>query len=126
MARSGTVGAVFIAMNRFKVNEGQGPAFERAWSERESYLAGVPGFRVFHLLKGEDGTYVSHSTWESETAFANWTRSEAFRKAHSNRLPEGILAGHPHFSCYEVIQTQEAEAGGVEAPAGRDAGAARA
>lgn len=116
---------MFIAMNRFKVNEGQGAAFEKAWTERESYLAGVPGFRLFQLLKGEDGTYVSHSTWESETAFANWTRSEAFRKAHGNRLPEGILAGHPHFSCFEVVQVQEAEPGGVGKSAGRGAGAAR-
>lgn len=109
---------MFIAMNRFRVNEGRGPDFERAWAERESHLAGVPGFQLFQLLKGEDGTYVSHSTWESEAAFAAWTKSEAFRKAHSHRLPEGILAGHPQFSCYEVIQAQQ--------PAPTDAGAARA
>jgi len=117
---------VFIAMNRFKVNAGRGPDFERAWTERESYLSGVPGFRLFQLLKGEDGTYVSHSTWESETAFQAWTRSEAFRKAHSNRLPEGILAGHPHFSCFEVVQVQEAAPGGGGEPVGKGAGTARA
>jgi heme-degrading monooxygenase HmoA len=101
------VSPVFIAMNRFKVNEGRGPDFEKAWKERESHLDGVPGFMLFQLLRGEDGTYVSHSTWESEDAFAAWTRSEAFRQAHANRLPEGILAGHPQFSCYEVVLAQE-------------------
>ena len=98
---------MFIAMNRFKVNDGRGPDFEKAWKERESHLDEVPGFLLFQLLRGEDGTYVSHSTWESEDAFAAWTRSEAFRKAHANRLPEGILAGHPQFSCYEVVLAQE-------------------
>jgi len=111
---------MFIAMNRFKVNDGQGPAFEQAWKERESHLGRVPGFMLFQLLKGEDGTYVSHSTWESEAAFADWTKSEAFRKAHANRLPEGILAGHPQFSCYEVVLAQEGR------PAERGAGGAAA
>jgi len=114
------VSPLFIAMNRFTVNEGQGPAFEKAWKERESYLEEVPGFMLFQLLKAEDGTYVSHSTWESEAAFADWTKSEAFRKAHSNRLPEGILAGHPQFSCYEVVVAQEGRS------AVRDAGGATA
>jgi heme-degrading monooxygenase HmoA len=114
------VSEVFIAMNRFKVNDGQGAAFERAWKERESHLDGVPGFMLFQLLRGEDGTYVSHSTWESEAAFAAWTHSEAFRMAHSNRLPEGILAGHPQFSCYEVVLAQE----GRSAPRGAGGAAA--
>jgi heme-degrading monooxygenase HmoA len=33
-----------------------------------------------------------------------WTRSEAFRKAHSNaRSPEGVLAGHPKLEGFEVV-----------------------
>ena len=41
----------------------------------------------FHLLRGpeaEDHTlYASHTVWESKRAFEDWTRSEAFRKAHA-------------------------------------------
>ena len=78
---------MFIAMNRFRIKKGEEAAFERIWAERDSYLEEVPGFVEFHLLRGpeeEDHTlYASHSTWESQEAFENWTRSEAFRKAHA-------------------------------------------
>jgi heme-degrading monooxygenase HmoA len=78
------------------------------WRERESYLDQVPGFRTFHLLKGEakeDHTpYVSHSQWSSREDFVAWTDSEAFRKAHSQaRSPEGMHLSHPRFEGFEVI-----------------------
>lgn len=99
---------MFIAMNRFRVQPGRGADFEAAWRERESHLQGVPGFLRFQLLRGEEGTYVSHSTWESEAAFSAWTESEAFRRAHGRRLPEGVLAGPPALSVYEVVLAEEA------------------
>jgi len=101
---------MFIAMNRFQVQAGRGADFEAAWRNRDSYLDQVPGFVRFHLLKGEEGTYISHSTWESEQAFADWTESEAFRKAHGQRLPEGVLAGPPQFSGYTAVLSQNAGA----------------
>jgi heme-degrading monooxygenase HmoA len=99
---------MYIAMNRFRVNAGREDGFEQMWRTRDSYLDQVPGFREFHLLRGDtvDGitTYVSHSIWESRRAFAAWTESEAFRKAHGDaRSPQGTLAGHPVFEGYEVI-----------------------
>jgi heme-degrading monooxygenase HmoA len=113
---------VFIAMNRFRVAPGQGATFEAAWRERESHLASVPGFVRFALLKGEEDTYVSHSTWESEAAFVAWTESEAFRKAHSRRLPEGVLAGPPRFSGYEAVLVEEADGEARNAAEGTAAG----
>jgi heme-degrading monooxygenase HmoA len=99
---------MYIAMNRFRIAEGREPDFERIWRERESHLDGVPGFESFHLLRGptEDGAtvYVSHSTWASHDAFVEWTRSEAFRKAHgSARSPEGTVLGPPRFEGFEVV-----------------------
>jgi heme-degrading monooxygenase HmoA len=99
---------MYIAMNRFRVNAGREDGFEQMWRTRDSYLGEVPGFREFHLLRGEtaDGitTYLSHSIWESRQAFAAWTESEAFRKAHGDaRSPQGTLAGHPVFEGYEVV-----------------------
>jgi len=102
---------MFIAMNRFKVQPGRGADFESAWRERDTYLVEVPGFLSFHLLRGEGDAYISHSTWESEAAFAAWTDSEAFRKAHGRRLPEGVLAGPPQFAGYEVVLSLEAGSG---------------
>ena len=79
---------MFIAMNRFKVRKGAERDFEQVWLSRETHLENVPGFLVFHLLKGPERDdhvlYASHSLWRSEKHFADWTRSEAFRKAHES------------------------------------------
>ena len=97
--------AIFVAINRFRVNEGRGAEFEEHWRKRETWLQKVPGFVRFALLRGDEpGAYVSHSSWESRAAFEAWTRSEAFRKAHAHaRTPAGLLAGHPRLAVYEAV-----------------------
>jgi len=95
---------VFIAMNRFQVLEGRGSDFEEVWRDRETFLAEVPGFVSFHLLRGEDSVYISHSVWESEQAFRDWTESEAFRRAHAQGGSKGMLAGPPQFTGWHVVQ----------------------
>src|SRR5471032_555787 len=78
---------MFIAMNRFRVAKGSEAAFEQVWMSRDSHLDKVPGFVEFHLLRGpeaEDHTlYASHTIWENRAVFEAWTKSEAFRAAHS-------------------------------------------
>lgn len=99
---------MFVAMNRFIVVPGQEEAFEARWRDRETYLADVPGFLRFALLRGDrDGEYLSHSTWESREAFEAWTRSEAFTLGHRQGSLQGVLAGHPEVSLYEALFTQE-------------------
>lgn len=95
----------FIAMNRFSVNPERGAEFEEHWRKRETYLREVPGFLSFALLRGDEpGQYVSHSTWESRSAFEDWTRSEPFRKAHAQaRTPEGLLVAHPRLELWEAV-----------------------
>jgi len=77
---------MFIAMNRFKVAEGQEAQFEEIWRNRDSKLASVPGFQSFHMLKGDEAEdhilYVSHSIWKNKEVFLDWTRSDAFRASH--------------------------------------------
>ena len=99
---------MFIAMNRFRIALGREAEFEKLWRERDSHLAGVPGFREFHLLKGQPDAeatlYASHSVWESREAFEAWTRSEAFRKAHAGaRAPAGLYLGHPRVEVFEAV-----------------------
>ena len=99
---------MYIAMNRFLVNEGRERGFEETWERRERHLDEVEGFVDFKLLRGDTtdaGTsYISHSTWVSKDAFVEWTQGDAFRKAHSDaRSPEGTLAGPPLFGGYDVI-----------------------
>lgn len=99
---------MFIAMNRFQVAEGQESRFEEIWRDRETYLHEVPGFVRFALLRGDRaGEYVSHSTWESRSAFEAWTQSESFVRGHAQGSLKGVLAGHPEVSLYQAVLTQE-------------------
>lgn len=99
---------MFIAMNRFQVNQGREEDFLNIWRNRDSYLEDVPGFKSFNLLQGpsEDGItlFASHSVWQDRQAFEDWTRSEAFRKAHANagHKSEGIYAGPPKLELFEA------------------------
>ena len=100
---------MYVAMNRFRVAEGREADFERTWRERDSYLDQVPGFLRFQLLRGEahegETLFVSYSEWESHAAFAAWTESEAFVKAHrSSRNPAGTVLAHPAFEGYAVVE----------------------
>jgi len=101
---------MFIAMNRFRVAKGSEAAFEQVWLSRDSHLDKVPGFVEFHLLKGpeaEDHTlYASHAVWESRAVFEAWTKSEAFRAAHSRAGDnKPLYLDHPQFEGFEVRQT---------------------
>ena len=99
----------FIAMNRFRIRKGKESEFERIWSERDSYLEEVPGFVEFHLLRGptsDDHTlYASHTVWRSRADFENWTKSDAFRKAHANAGGHRkVYLGHPEFEGFEAVE----------------------
>ncbi len=94
---------MFIAMNKFKIIPGKEKEFEEVWRNRETFLDQVPGFKSFNLLKGENGVYISHSTWESQEAFTQWTHSEAFQKAHAQGGSRGLIQGPPEFSGYQVV-----------------------
>ena len=101
---------MFIAMNRFEVLRGQEAEFEQVWLSRETHLEAVPGFLGFSLLRGperDDHTlYASHSRWASRAAFEDWTRSEAFRRAHSGAGgAKPLYKGHPNLEGFEVLQT---------------------
>ncbi|MHC2433066.1 antibiotic biosynthesis monooxygenase family protein [Bradyrhizobium sp. USDA 4451] len=107
---------MFIAMNRFQVIRGREEAFETVWSTRDSYLGDVPGFIEFHLVKGpaaEDHTlYATHTVWSSRTTFEDWTKSEAFRRAHSragNETGGSLYLGHPRFEGFEVLMTERSK-----------------
>ena len=61
---------MFIAMNRFKIVLGKEKEFEDVWKNRDTHLKDVPGFKEFHLVKGdtndEHTLYASHSIWNSK------------------------------------------------------------
>ena len=100
---------MFLAMNRFRIARGREEAFLDHWRQRQSYLAEVPGFVAFHLLRGasdaESTLFASHTVWESEAAFADWTQSEAFRKAHmqAGQTPRDFYLGPPQLEVFESV-----------------------
>ncbi|PWK69028.1 antibiotic biosynthesis monooxygenase [Aminobacter sp. AP02] len=102
---------MYIAMNRFKVQNGTETAFEDIWKNRDSTLNEMKGFREFHLLRGpvneaEGYTlYASHTTWESYDDFSAWTKSENFRAAHKNAgSSKASYVGHPQFEGFSVVE----------------------
>jgi len=106
---------MYIAMNRFKVRPGCEAEFETVWKSRDSHLDNVPGFVEFHLLRGPERDdhvlYSSHTIWQSEQAFRDWTQSEAFRAAHKGAgQNKPLYLDHPEFEGFHVIQTLTREA----------------
>lgn len=99
---------MFLAMNRFKIAHGFEEGFENIWRERESFLAKVPGFQAFTLLKGPSSEayvlYASHSVWSSKTHFTKWTESSSFRRAHGqDSAPKGTYLDHPDLETFESV-----------------------
>ena len=99
---------LYIAMNRFRINLGKGADFEEIWRTRDTHLKDVPGFLSFNLIKGKPTDeyilYASHTTWQSEQDFLNWTKSESFRAAHKNAgAHSDLYLGHPEFEGFKVV-----------------------
>lgn len=100
---------MYIAMNRFKITPGCEEDFITIWKNRDTYLDTVPGFKSFQLLQGastEQYTlFASHSVWESEQDFINWTKSEQFRKAHAQAggKTKNIYLGPPQFEGFKAV-----------------------
>jgi len=99
---------MYVAMNRFKIAPGREDEFIEIWRQRDSHLSEVPGFKSFNLLRGpttdEYTLFASHSIWESEQAFIDWTRSEAFRKAHAGaKSSRDLYLGPPRFEGFSSV-----------------------
>jgi heme-degrading monooxygenase HmoA len=100
---------MYLTMNRFKVKLGQEATFEEIWKSRDSHLRSVAGFKAFHLLKGPEREgyvlYASHTAWSDEESFQAWTRSDAFRRAHSGAGDHrDVYLGAPELEIFETVQ----------------------
>ena len=100
--------SMYIAMNRFKIVLGREIEFENIWKKRDTHLKNVSGFEKFNLIKGKKTSsftlYASHSTWNTQEDFINWTKSEAFKLAHKNAgQHKDIYIGHPVFEGFNVV-----------------------
>jgi len=121
-------GSKYIATNRFQLQGGAGPKFEKRWAERKSRLAVLDGFEFFTLCRrvdvapGEevDFDYISFTVWDSKKAFNAWRTGEAFKEAHGGGTLWGfvsmlvtsltILKGPPKPAFYEGLQAERKRA----------------
>jgi heme-degrading monooxygenase HmoA len=111
--------AVFIVTNRIPVACGHEEDFENRFRHRAHLIDQSPGFirnlilrpvqRRFNHQTGQweekqdQGYYLVQTWWESEQAFWDWTNSESFRAAHSNRPPAEMFAGPNVLEIHEVV-----------------------
>ena len=98
---------MFIAINRIRVTRGEGGELEERFG-KSSGIEELPGFIEFRLPKktwghgdNEADEYLSMTQWASKKDFVAWTKSEAFRKAHSGPRAKGVIGAEP--AGYEVV-----------------------
>ncbi len=121
---------MFVVTNRIPVAAGHEADFENRFRHRAHLIDQSPGFvknlilrpvqRRFNHQPGrwedspEQGYYLVQTYWETEQDFWNWTKSESFRTAHSNRPPAEMFAGPNVLEIHEVVLSTDRR----EAPAG--------
>ncbi|MFP6626220.1 MAG: antibiotic biosynthesis monooxygenase [Deltaproteobacteria bacterium] len=109
---------MIIVTNRIPVAAGHEEEFEDRFRNRAHLIENSPGFIKNHVLRpikrrfdhqtgawadsDEQGYHLVQTYWESEQAFWDWTNSESFRKAHSNRPPAEMFAGPNVLEIHEV------------------------
>ena len=102
---------MYVATNRINVRKPHGPDLEELFQERGG-LEEVPGFLRFELWQSlgeadhEEYLVVSH--WKSADAHEQWTKSEAFRRAHSGMRSDFIM-GPGDSGAYDVRVSSEAK-----------------
>ncbi len=98
---------MIVVENTIPVKKEYWDKFEKLFTERESHLAGVPGFirnEVMRPLRGNEYIVMTH--WESLEHFRKWMNSDAFKKAHSGEtLPDEAYDGENEIAIHEVFLT---------------------
>ena len=121
---------MFVVTNRIPVAQAHEKEFEDRFRNRAHLIDRAEGFIKNQVLRpiqrrfnhqtgaleetSEQGCYLVQTTWESETAFWDWTRSESFRIAHSNRPAAEMFAGPSALEIHEVVLSTDRR----EEPAG--------
>ena len=78
---------MFIAMNRFRISPGREAEFIEVWRQRDSHLAGVPGFGHFHLLQGPGDAQVTRFTRTPRGTVRRPSRLGRTRKRFAQHMP---------------------------------------
>ena len=99
---------MIVVVNRILVAEGFEEEFEARFRDREGFVDKSPGFIRYELLRPVQAEpYVVKTYWEDEASFEAWTRSEAFKEAHSQLPPKEMFAGPSALEIHEVLYTTD-------------------
>lgn len=103
----------FVAVNYINCSLEYRPRFEELFGSRAHAIDSMPGFIEMHVLRPakEGDNYLIVSYWETEAAFKDWTKSEAFIEGHKRGFADLAKAkqeGKPapmssDFKTYEII-----------------------
>lgn len=103
----------FVAINYINCTKDYRTRFEELFTTRAGAIDKMPGFSDMHVLRpnDEDDKYLIVSYWETEEAFKDWTKSEAFIEGHKRGfadLAKAKAEGKPapmssDFKTYKII-----------------------
>lgn len=103
----------FVAVNYISCTPEYRERFEELFGSRAHAIDAMPGFIEMHVLRPakEGDNYLIVSYWQTEDAFKDWTKSEAFIEGHKRGFADLAKAkqeGKPapmssDFKTYEII-----------------------
>ena len=107
-------GLMFVSTNRLRTERGRGWELEDRFRRSSRVAEAAEGFIRFEMWKAESGEdydeYLVVTHWESREAHRQFTRSDAFKQAHSGGVRADYIIGHPHLTNYDVRIASRAEA----------------
>ncbi|MCM3112707.1 heme oxygenase [Lederbergia lenta] len=99
---------MIIVTNTSKITKGNGEKLIERFNKvgKVEFMDGFLGLEVMFTKNLRDYDEVSVVTrWETEAAFKNWTKSDAFRESHSKReVPEYIIENKISFYDVKVVR----------------------
>jgi heme oxygenase (mycobilin-producing) len=103
----------FVAINYITCEPSYRTRFEELFATRAHAIDTMPGFINMHVLRPATSgdNYLIVSYWETEDAFKDWTKSEAFRIGHQRGFADIAKAKQEgkqsplssDFKTYEII-----------------------
>jgi heme-degrading monooxygenase HmoA len=90
--------------NHIPVKKEFSEVFEARFKAGTRHVQDSPGFirnEVLRPVKGDH--YIVRTYWDSMESFENWTKSDAFKRAHANTPSEETLAGKSFLTIHEVF-----------------------
>jgi heme-degrading monooxygenase HmoA len=103
-----------VRINALEVDPERADELVERFATRAGEVAQAPGFEAFELLRPTDGRglFLVYTRWASEEAFQGWVESAAFTRGHQAHHEKGPVASHSDLWSFEVVQREEAPAGG--------------